>query len=599
MVKKLISYFMFSFVFTAFAVASDVSVTAEISSRQISLGGRGQYTISVNGTQKASPVDVKAEGLDIRYLGPSRRISIVNGVTESSIAFTYSLFPLQTGEFEIPSVAIEADGETFYTEPIKVQVVDAGAAGSTAQSPASAVQSLEDKIFIGVEVPQKTFYKQEPVPVNIVLYVSGVQVRDIQMPQIAKNGDFDIGEYAQPQQTERIVQGMRFDVLEFKTVLYPLKTGALTLGPVTIGANIISQVQGGNDLDNFNRFFGDDFFSGMFQRIERHPVTINSQPITLSVMEVPEKGRPADFSGAVGKFDLDVKVSPTEVKAGDPITVRMSLKGQGNLELANLPQLRETKLMKVYDPQVRQENGERIAEQVVIPQSENLSEIPAIKFSYFDSYAGEYRTVQKGPFPVRVKPPERGEDLKIVGPTGKQVNFPAATETLGEDIVFIKEDIGRIYPMGYSILRSWQFYFLLSLIMGGWITLLLIWNLRYRLANDESFAGKMMAPRSARKGIVLARQLAAAGQKQEFYDVVFKTLQNYMNRKYNIAPGSFSLDTVRDCLPQLKPEIFEMLSSIFMECEIVRYAAATITNDQMHRTGQTLEKLIDQLERIG
>lgn len=580
--------------------ASNVSVTAEVSSRQIDLGGGAQLTISVNGTQKADPVEIRIDGLEVRYNGASQQMSFINGVSHSSVVFNYSIFPLRTGDLVIPAVTIEADGKSYMTEPINLKVVDTG---TSAPQPGEANKTvnLEDKIFMIVDVPKKTFYTHEPIPVDVVLYVKGVPMRDIQMPQITGTENFDLGEFAQPEQSQRVIEGERFDILAFRTLVYPLKTGELDLGPVVIGANIITQAQGGgpSDMDPFSRFFGDDFFSGMFQRVERHPITITSKPVVLRVEDVPEQGRPLGFSGAVGSFDMDVTVSPTDVKAGDPITVSMVLKGQGDLERAKLPRLNETPEMKVYEPQVKQDGGARIAEQVVIPQTEKLTAVPEISFSYFDADTGKYHTITKGPFPVTVKPPDKGEDLKVVGPAGKQVFFPTPAEAVGEDIVFIKEDMGKFNVIGSSIFSSWTFYFVLLAVIGGWIAAVLLWKVRYRMATDESFAGKMHAPRSARKGLAQAREFADAQRKQEFYDTIFKALQQYVAHKYRIAPGSFGLESIRQRVPKMSAETLQMLSSIFQECEIVRYAAASITKEQMQRTCQNLEKVIDHLERIG
>src|SRR5262249_40120157 len=80
-------------------------------------------------------------------------------------------------------------------------------------------------------------------------------------------------------------------------------------------------------------FFGGDPFGA------RRPITVQSEPLHLEVLPLPDAGKPADFSGAVGTFDLHVSASPRELKAGDPVTITTTVEGDGNLAAITPPLL--------------------------------------------------------------------------------------------------------------------------------------------------------------------------------------------------------------------------------------------------------------------
>ena len=124
-------------------------------------------------------------------------------------------------------------------------------------------------------------------------------------------------------------------------------------------------------------------------------------------MPLPEEGKPEGFSGAVGKFGFNVSVSPTEVKEGDPITLRMTVNGEGNLTAFEMPSLSSKDNFKLYDPQIIEKDNIKKSEQVIIPNSAEVIQVPKIQFSYFDPDLKRYQTITRGPFPITVTKPRK------------------------------------------------------------------------------------------------------------------------------------------------------------------------------------------------
>ena len=122
-----------------------------------------------------------------------------------------------------------------------------------------------------------------------------------------------------------------------------------------------------------SEFFRDDFFGGY----EATPVELPSNVLTLSVLRLPGK-KPEDFKGAVGDFNLNVEASPSEVKVGDPVTLKMIITGSGNFNTVTGPSLKQSEDFKTYEPQVKQEGGKKIFEQVFIPMTDAVKKLPEV-----------------------------------------------------------------------------------------------------------------------------------------------------------------------------------------------------------------------------
>ena len=581
---------------TAQGLAQDISVEVELSSRKVPLGSAAQLVITINGTQNVDAISLpKIEGFDVRYLGPSTRVSIVNGQHSSSKAFSYSLFPLKVGQFQIPAFDVLISGKAYRIDSVPIDVVSEGD-----QSPQGPEQQtrIEDKILVTLQVPKHEVYLNERLEVKVFLLVSGVSVSDVQYPKFDNVG-FSVGEYAKPKQYQQVVDGVHYNVVEFNTEIYPTRTGELSLGPARMDCNILIQRSGGPARFNGrSSIFDEEFFNSFFKQHEKRPLTLESKETVINVLPLPEQSRPDDFSGAVGQFDFNVSVGPTEVKEGDPITLRMTVIGEGNLAAVQMPSLPPESDFKLYDPQIFEKDNIKKTEQVIIPQSGQITQIPEIRFSYFDPDLREYRTVQKGPFPITVRKLEKGEEFRAVGLAGEiQTVEP---ETFGQDIVFIKVKPGRLRVVGAAIYKNSWFYVLIVVLAFLWSGGLLFYQRSCRIRTDIVYARRLQAPRQAKKGLIRAKELIAKGNKEEFYDTVFKTIQQYLGNKLHLSSGAVALETVQSRLEEnnIEQKLIDEIKLIYDECDMIRYASASMSQENMNTSYQRLERIIDHLERF-
>ena len=363
------------------AWAEDPSVEATVSANKISLKEAAQLTLTVHGGKDIradAPELPKIDGFDARYVGPSTRISVINGQYSSERSFVYNLFPAKTGRIQIPSLTVQSNGQDYTTRPIEVEVVDGQATALEGQAAApgpaqGASENLQDRVFMAVSVPKTEVYLGEKVPFTVKLFIAQLPMRNVQYPKMDKNG-FAMENFPQPQQYSQVLNGMKYDVVEFKTFIYPTQTGDLTIGPVNIEGGLLYKGQGRRAPGGL---FDDDFFSGFFDNYQERPLTVNAQALRVKALDLPSEGKPADFTGAVGQLDFTASIAPAQVKVGDPVTLRMTVSGEGNLKSIQMPVL-NSNVFKTYDPQIKEEGNAKTLEQVIIPTNEKVTGVPVL-----------------------------------------------------------------------------------------------------------------------------------------------------------------------------------------------------------------------------
>ncbi len=584
--------------------AEDVSVKAAVSSKTVELGSALTLTVTIDGAQEVPPVQLpKIEGVETRYLGPNIRVSTINGAKFHSMGVRFSVIPLKTGQFQIPALTISLDGKDYTTTPIDITVMaaTAGPPGQTGAKDKDAASSLQDKIFIVLGTSKKETYVSEPIPVVIKLFINDLAVKNVQYPSLEHDG-FAVEDFPEPRRGRQTLGDVNYQVMEFRTFIYPTRTGDLNLGPAHLGANIMIKNSRREDMPGeFNDIFTDDLFDNFLGRYETKTIMLESANIGLKVLPLPPEGRPQDFSGGVGKYNFDITVSPAEVKVGDPLTVRMKIAGDGNLQAVNFPLFKTSPDFKVYDPKITSQNGEKVLEQVIIPNHDQVKELPAVSFSFFDPADKQYHTITKGPFPLLVSPLAKGEESKVVGLTAPAMGAKpvAGPEELGRDIRFIKESIGRVQRQGNILYRQPGFILSVILLVMVWLGLFVNFEYRKRIMTDVRWARRLQAPRQAQEGLAQAGNFLRQNDVRNFYDRIYKTLQDYFGNNFHLSSADVTLGGIETRLkPQHKNNAaLASLREIFAECELVRFACAQVSEEKMKNIFQKTQEVIDFFER--
>ncbi|MCX8073914.1 MAG: BatD family protein [Candidatus Binatia bacterium] len=515
-----------------------IEVRATLQPPTVQAGEAALLSIEIAGAQDApAPTIAATEGVRVEYIGPATQVTIINGRMQASVQHRYSVTAEKPGTYRLGPFTVLHGGQRYEAQAVTLHVAGRG----------QATSPYGGALRLVVRVPRTRLYLREKVPVEVALYVGAVRAGDLQYPSLPADG-CALDRFQEPTQTQEEIDGVTYTVVRFASSLTPLRTGTLVLGPATTRLNVYERRRGG--------FFDDPFFS------QRRPVSLESEPVTLEVLPLPEEGKPATFSGAVGRFSLAVQASPTELTVGDPITLRIVLRGQGNLDGVSPPALRESPAWRVYEPHaVNAEAGEFVFEQVAIP-TERVSSLPPIEFSYFDPEAGRYHTERSRPIEVTVRP--RAESPPALAAPATPT---APSETLGRDIVYIKEEPGRWVRLHERSAPA------LVAVHGGLLVVpvaaYLFDRRRRQQAADALFQQRTAARKVAARVLAECTAARSAGDPQRFYDVIATGLREYLRQRFALPPGRLDAATVPELPidPPLRADVARLLEA----CEEVRF----------------------------
>ncbi len=585
---------LFSMIPASTLSAGEIEFELTASRSVVSPGQRIKLNLQFNDTRDIPAPDLpEIEGFNLRYIGPSTRMSFVNGRMSSSITHTYSLVPLKTGKIKIGPFSLEHNGDTYISNELTIEIVDSSQGQHPAtQRRSSSDASHKDNLFLTMKAEKSEMYINEIVPLTIKLYVSGLRVRDIQYPEFNHEG-FSSEQSGKPKQYKEQRGGTVYSVVEFNTSIFGTKAGKLDLGPAVLEANIIVQRNRRNHSYN-----GQDPFESIFGSQNIEPVRLSSEALTVKVLPLPKDRRPSGYNGAVGNFSINVNISPAQVKAGDPLTMKMIVTGTGNLNTVMPPKLENMNNFKTYEPQTSTEGEKKVFEQVLIPLDDSVKEVPVIAFSFFNTATGQYETISKGPFPVRVTIPDSKEEITILEATQSSEKH-LKKEIFGRDIIYIKESPGSLKQKGVYLYKNTLFLFLnivpLLVFFGAWRGL----KQREKISTDIGYARRLVAPKKAKKGIRNSERHLHKNSTTEFYDSIFKTIREYIGDRFHIPSGGITSDIVDDTMQDRigNKEVLSKLKDILIECDMARYAPAELNTANMEKTLAHLKEVIDYMER--
>jgi hypothetical protein len=561
-------------------VLADVSVRATLNTQQAQVGQPVTLSIEIQGAQNVeAPPLGGLDGFQAQYVGPSTQVSIVNGQMSASATHRYALTPQREGRFTLGPFVVKHGDQEYRTQPLQLTVSKA----PPAPAAPAGVQAGGEQLRLITTVPKTEVFLHEVVPIDVTLYVGSIQIADVQYPSVSAEG-MSLDQFGRPRQFGQMIDGRRWDAVQFHANVIPLQAGPRVIGPVLTRLNVIERQRSGGG-------FNDSLFNAFTAR--RRPVEVHAEPVQLTVLPLPEEGRPPWFSGAVGRFTMQVSAAPTEVTAGDPITMKIVLRGDGNLADARAPAPVSIDGFKAYDAQVAGAEGDalRVFEQVLIPNDASVTGVPPVRFAYFDPAARSYQTIESAPIALAVRPAQPGQETRILAAEGGQ---RLRREELGRDIIYIKDDLGAVRPRSAPWYGSWWFLLWQPVPVLLFVAAAAYDRRRQRLSGDVRYARFMQARRNARRGLALAEEALKRAEPGAFYDQLSRTIQSYLSDKLGLPPGAIDAAAAGKC--GLSAESAERVRRLLDTCEQVRFAPSSADGD-MRGALTAAEEIIRRLER--
>lgn len=355
------------------------------------------------------PDQIEADGLRITYRGQSTQMQVINFKASLSRIFSYAVEPQEPGEWTIPAIKVEVGGRAFETKPLALKVTEREEPEHDSEWPEGVESGM---IFGEVVLSKEEAYVGEVVDAEIRYYFDArLHARPFE-PPILQSGDFFTYRLGDVRSGSQHIDGRLYRVYSFETALSGMRPGELTFGPVPMRTTIqVPRRVENRRLDPFrNDPFGDDFFAQFFSGGRTEQISAESDEAVLHVKPLPEEGKPEDFSGAVGRFQMEVARDRNEMKTGEPATITAVVEGIGSFNrMQNLGVFDETG-WRAYPPTGRFERademgvrGTKTFEYVFIPE-EPVDALPRLSLSFFDPDEENYVTLVSPELPVLVEP---------------------------------------------------------------------------------------------------------------------------------------------------------------------------------------------------
>lgn len=535
------------------------------------------------------------------YTSSESSFQMVNGHTSSSssITYTYTLYAAKSGVYNIPAAHARVGGKQISSRPAKVTVVGS-AQGRGNNSPkmheddnyqphmkvaGSAISGRD--LFIKVSANKRKVYEQEPILLTYKVYTL-VDLTQLEgkMPELT---GFHTQEIPLPQQKsfhiERVNGKPYRTVTWSQYVMYPQMTGKMEIPSITFKGIVVQQ---NRSVDPFEAFFNGG--SG-YVEVKRNIV---APSIKIDVLPLPHK--PANFSGGVGKFNISAQLNKNELKAGDPLSLRIVVGGIGNLKLIKQPVVNFPKDWDKYDPKVTDKTkltsngleGNMIYDILAVPRNQGHYTIPPVELTYYDTSLNQYKTIKTQSFEIEV--------AKGDGSRSSVVDY---SKDQPKDIKDIKKGEAELHSVDNFFFGSVGYLMSLLIPFAAFVALLVIFRKR---AIDNADLVKMKGKKAnkiATKRLRQANKLMLAGKTNEFYDEVLRALWGYVGDKLNMPAEKLSRENISEKLQSHNVDdntISKFLSAID-DCEMMRFAPGD-PEGNMNKTFESAMTAIMEIENV-
>ncbi len=578
--KKILFTIILFMVTLATAFADEITFTTSAPNAVV-VNQRFRLKYTINRRNVREPLVPAIENFNV-LAGPYRSeqssTQIINGEVTSTqaVTFTYTLLAEKEGAFTIPGATIKVDGKEYTSNPVKVKVLpedkSASAASNArqqrqAQQAGSGNEISADELFMTATVNKTKVYEQEALLLSYKVYsavnltslngkapdLKGFQIQEVELP---RNKEWQIEHY----------KGRNYRTLLWQQfVLFPQQSGEIEIPSTTFEGVVTQQVRNYDDIFSF-------FGGNNYVEVKRE---LRTPKLKINVQKLPA-GKPDSYSGAVGNFKISSSVSTTELKANEAVTLRLVISGTGNMKLIKTPEIAFPEDFEIYDPKVENKftlknngfSGNKIIEYLAIPRYGGSYTIPAVKFTYFDINAREYKTLETESYTLQV---EKGKE------TGGAVAAYVSKEELkmlGQDIRYIKRGAAVWGMRGNYFYASLQYYLWYAVPFVLFVLYIIVCRKQMKENANIAAMRTKKANKVAVKRLKVAKKLMHENKSGGFYDEILKTLWGYMSDKLNIPVSQLSKENIAARLAErgVEESLVNELHNLLNEAEFARYA---------------------------
>lgn len=571
-----------------YILQGQVSFDTKVSKKRLGLNERLRvdFEMNENGDNFNPPAFTEFQVVS----GPQQSVSRswVNGVQSFSKTYTYFLTPKRKGKLTLGQAEVTIKGEVFKTTPIEIEVT---AAVKKPNDPNNVDNIIDGNIHLVAEVSKTNPYLNEGISVTYKLYFRNpISISDVQELESPSYGDF----WSHLIKIGRAEINMRGsykgepynEVIWRKAVLYPQKTGRLTLKPLTLNLSISVP---SNRKDLFGR-----------RILTQAQKVITTGQKVIRVKNLPESNKPEGFSGAVGQFNFDVLLSKNTLKASESFQAKIKVSGEGNLKLFKLPSINVPNTLEVYEPEYEEKvkitlsgmKGTIVDNYTIVPQFQGKYPIPSVQFSYFDPKSASYKTLTSQNQLVNV----------FEGPTAG-VSRANVSVSENKQQIIANDNAFRFIKLDTKLkLIDQEMFWMSNRFWAALISPLILFVIAYLIKlfvldkkEDISSSKQRRAQQLAKKYLSSAKKVL--NDQPLFYEAMERALHNYLKAKLSIETTELSKAKIESLL--LKKKVEKQIALDFVtvieNCELARYAPGSSVNIQADF--KKASKLIASIDR--
>ena len=568
-------------IFGLAGTAGAASFTATLDRDTISLGEGATLSLSFEGgSPDTIPVPQGIPNLQVNETGTSTQFSFNNGQSSSTVIHTFRLTPQQPGDYTIPALTVEVGGQKLTSQPLVLKVLKPSA------PTAASINAGNELAFLKLVLPRKEVYVGETFTAQLQLHTR-VGISQVQLAGFPAEG-FNVGKMVEGQRRQAQLGNAIYTIIPVEVALKAVKAGNLTIGPVVFSL-VVELPSNRQQRDVFDPF-------GMFSHGEQRQLSVATTAEGVQALVVPKENAPPDFNGAIGRFTMAMSAGPTNVAAGDPITVKVQISGRGSLDALTLPDQPAWHDFKIYPPTTKVETtdqlglqGTKTFEQIVTPENAEIKELPPVAFSFFDPEVKAYRTLTQPAVPLVVRPGGVSTVPTVVATTKRGAdNAPPPVQ----DIVPNKQRPGTLAQIGPPlVLRDW-FLALQSVPVLALVSAVAIRRRADSLARNPRLRRQRQVAQLTEQGLQDLRTLAAENNSEQFFAKLIRLLQEQLGERLDLPASAITEAIIEEKLrPSGVPEtVLVPLQELFQVSNLVRYAPI--------KTSQELAALIPKVEAL-
>ena len=567
-IKKIVCLFLFLALNPVpQSFGQDISVTATVNKNRLTLEDILQLSIIIQGTQNTPPPELPSlSDFKVVSAGTSSSTQYINTQRSVSITHNYRLTPMNTGTFVIGPARVRANGKTYSTQPITIEV----------QKPSNRETAGNKTAFVVTTLSSKRAYIGEQLVYTFRLF-HRVDAKNLNLSLPFDKTRFHKEELGEPKTYIKINNGLQYHVQELSLALFPLKKGLHEIPSAMIELDLFHPMKNRSRRDPFSQFFG--------QRTQAEHKVLRSQSLSIEVLPLPD-GAPEGFENIIGQFNISAELGKNDLEVGDTTTLTVTVSGKGNVQDITFDEPDLKSYFKIYPdkPEFHQTvhnnqiMGEKVFKFALVPLEAGSRTLPKFLLPFFDQGKTQYRVAQTQPISLNIKPSTTKEELNLVQSRQQNAQAPKPEiEILGRDILPIYTELDKFQNDGTHSHSS----AFLGIGLGSPVILFIlsvfIIKRQKRMKYDVAFYRRQNAYKKATQRLkkMSALEHSNLSAPKELGRKLSEILREYIGNKLNLQGKAITAEEVEIRLKESGYESAEVTRKLLERCETLQFAPTT------------------------